>query len=115
MDIGWWHEWLLEDPAVRLPFTLTTLGLALVLPLVGLAVYLWRLADRIVVERIFPPAGYRRIGNRPTISGDDAITCARGSRVLAVFLVLMALLLASQLWRFAVLMGPAISKSSRLD
>ena len=106
MDFSW-REWILEDPTFRLPFTLTALGVAFVLPLIGFAVYLWRMAGRIMVERIFPPAGYRMLGNRPAIRGDEAVTYARAGRAVAVFLVIMAVLAALLFWRLGVLLARA--------
>ena len=107
MNLEWFHEWLLEDPATRAPLTLTALGILLVLPLIGFAVYLWRMAARITVERRFPPLGYKVIGRTPSVTGDEAATYARLARWFAVFLVIMALLLVFQLWRFAVLIAPS--------
>ena len=102
--IGPVEEWLLEDPASRAPLALSVLGVLFVLPLVGFAAYLWRMAAAMKAERRFPPSGYRVVGNRPPVTGDDAVTYARLARVTAAVLVVMALLLAIQLWRFSSLL-----------
>ena len=100
------EEWLLASPATRVPMILTALGLLIVLPLTAFAVYMWRMAGRVTVERTFPPSGYRVVGKRPAITGDAAIGYARFARLLAVFMLVMALLLAFQLWRLAALLTP---------
>lgn len=100
------RDWLLDDPATRVPLTLTTLGVLLVLPLVGFAAYMWRMTTRAMAERAFPPSGYMVIGKKPPISGDEALRYARIVRVLALFLLAAAMLLVFQLWRFAVLLTP---------
>jgi hypothetical protein len=101
MDV--FRNWLLEDPGTRVPLTLTALGALLVLPLAGFAVYLWRLAARVVEGREFPPNGYRVVRQRPAITGDAAIGHARGIRAVAIFLVVAAAALVIVLWRLAVL------------
>jgi hypothetical protein len=101
MDV--FRNWVLEDPGTRVPLTLTTLGLLLVLPLVGFAVYLWRMAARAVEGREFPPKGYRVVPPVPSMSGEAAISRARGVRAIAIFLVVAAAALVIMLWRFAVL------------
>ena len=99
--------WLLEDPTVRLPLALTTLGVLFVLPLVGFAAYIWRMTTKVIAERTFPPSGYITVGSTPPITGDDAIRYARLARGLAFILIVAALVLVFQLWRFAVLLAPA--------
>jgi hypothetical protein len=104
MNMDWLGEWVLDDPASRVPLTLSVLGVLFVLPLVAFAAYLWRMAADVKAERRFPPSGYRVIGNRPPVTGDDAVTYARLARVTTVFFVVMAFLLVIQLWRFALLL-----------
>ena len=101
------EEWLLENPATRVPLILATLGVLIVLPLIAFAAYMWRMAARVTVERTFPPSGYKVIGKRSPITGDAAISYARFARMLAVFMFVMALLFAFQLWRLAVLLTPS--------
>lgn len=100
------RAWVLEEPTVRVPLTLTVLGALLVLPLVGVAAYLWRTAQKAIAERTFPPGGHRTLVSTPPITGDDAIRYARLARGLALILIGAALILAFQLWRFAVLLAP---------
>ena len=100
------EEWLLASPATRVPMILAALGLLIVLPLTAFAAYMWRMAGRVMIERTFPPGGYRVIGTRPAISGDASIRYARFARLIAVFMLVMALLLAFQLWRLSALLTP---------
>ena len=98
------RSWLLENPGARVPLTLATVAVLIVLPLVGFAAYVWRMAARAFAERTFPPDGYRIVGRTPAITGDDAIRYARVVRMLAIFLVVAAVILAVQLGRFAMLL-----------
>ena len=105
MNLDWFREWILDDPASRVPLTMTILGVLLVVPLFGCAAYLWRMAIRGIAERTFPPSGYRVIGKRPPITGDEALRSARVMRWLAMFLVFAAAMLVVQLWRLSVLLA----------
>ena len=107
MNLDWFREWILENPESRVPLTMTMLGVLFTLPLVGFAVYLWRMTTRVLAERTFPPSGYLVIGKSDTVTGDAAIRRARVLQWLAVFIVVMALLLVFQLWRLAVLLAPS--------
>jgi hypothetical protein len=101
----WLRDWLLDDPRVRVPLTLTALGVLLVLPLAGFAVYLWRMASRVMAERVFPPSGYTVLRRQPPITGDAAMTYARLGRFFALLILVAALVLVLQLWRLAVVIG----------
>ena len=103
--LEFFRAWVLEDPTVRVPLTLTTLGVLFVLPLVGFAAYMWRMTKKVIAERTFPPRGYMTVGSTPPITGDDAIKYARLARGLALILIVAALILAFQLWRLAVLLA----------
>lgn len=107
MNLDPFREWLLEDPGARVPLTLTTLGVLLVLPLVAVAVYLWRMAADVAENREFPPKGYRVLRPGHTVTGEAAISRARGIRAIAIFFVVAAAALVLMLWRFAVLLGEA--------
>ena len=107
-SVGWiefFRAWVMEDPPTRVPLTLTALGVLLVLPLVGFAAYMWRMATRVRVERVFPPSGYRVLRKTLPLTGDAAVSQARLLRALAVFLAVAAALLVFQLWRFAMVIG----------
>jgi hypothetical protein len=106
MNLDWLGEWVAEDPASRVPLTLTALGVLFVLPLIGFARYMWRMGADVRVESRFPPSGYRVIGKQPPVTGDAAATYARLARMMAVFLVIMAFVLVFQLWRLATLLTP---------
>ena len=97
------QDWVLEDPGTRVPLTLTILGVLLVLPLVGLAVYLWRMAARVVEGRMFPPEGYQAFRPRPAITGEAALNHARSIRAFAIFFVVAAIAVVIMLSRFAAL------------
>ena len=87
MDLAGFRAWILEDPATRVPLTLILLGVTLVLPLFGLAAYLWRIAARIDRHRL-PP---------------------RTVRLFAFFFAFAAVALIVMLWRFAAFLAPRIS------
>src|SRR5687767_15044078 len=108
MDLDSWREWLLENPATRVPLTLTALGVLLVLPLVGFSAYMWRMTTRVLAERTFPPSGYKVLYKRPPVTGDDTVRYARIGRALSVVLLVAALVLVFQLWRFSLLLMPRV-------
>ena len=91
-------EWVRADRAqrVRLMFLLLT---ALVAgPLLGLAVYLWSLGERIVRAREFPPSGLRVIRDTPVITGAKAVVRGRLLKVLAIACAVASIVLAGLLW-----------------
>ena len=100
------RQWVLEDPGTHVPLSLAVLGLLLVLPLVTFAVYMWRMTTRAMAERAFPPSGYTVLGRAAPTTGDAAIRSARLVRALAIFLLIAAVVLILQLWRFARLLSP---------
>ena len=102
------RNWILEDPATRVPPAFIVLGVLLVVPLFGFVAYIWRMTQRITAERRFPPSGYRVIGNKPPVTGDEALRSARILRALAMFLLAAAVMLVFQLWRFVMLLRTQI-------
>lgn len=91
-------EWVRADRAQRgrLMFLLLT---ALVAgPLLGLAVYLWSLGERIVRAREFPPSGLRVIRDTPVITGAKAVVRGRLLKVLAIACAVASIVLAGLLW-----------------
>jgi len=97
------RDWVVQDPGTRVPLTLTILGVMMVVPLVGFAVYLWRMAARVVEGREFPPKGYRVLRPGPVITGEAAMSHARGIRAVAIFFMVAAVALVIMLWRFGAL------------
>ena len=104
MNLDSLRAWLLEDSATRVPLTLTALGLLFLLPLVGLSIYLWRMAARVSESGEFPPKGYKVLRPGPTTTGDAALRHVRAIRLFAIFFVIAALALVFMLWRFALLL-----------
>jgi hypothetical protein len=107
-----WPEletWIHFDPGqsvARVRIVFLGAGLFLVAPLVGFAVWLWRLGTRALAEDRFPPPGVAIIGDAPDHTGDAARWRARLAQALAIFLVVAAATIAFLIWRLAyVLMG----------
>lgn len=93
------RDWLLADPASRVPLALAALGILFVLPLLGFSVYLWRMAALVITSREFPPRGYALVRTTQMITGDAAVAYGRGLRALVFILVALAFLVVIQLWR----------------
>jgi hypothetical protein len=86
MNLEGFRNWILEDPPTRVPLTLTVLGVLLVLPLLGISVYFWRIANR---------------DGHPMLP-------ARTVRGFAIFFIVAAVALVFMLWRFGALLAPRI-------
>lgn len=100
------REWILSEPgalAQRLNLVLLLLAAFLVVPLLGLAVYLWSLGGRVLEAREFPPPGLRVIRDTTVITGEGAISRGRLFKVLAFACGIASVALGLLLWRLALL------------
>ena len=101
------RNWLLEDPAARVPLALTVLGALLVLPLVIFSIYILRMGSRAIERGEFPPHGYRVIDPTTRLTGDRAVRQGRLIRVLGILLIGAAIAVVAILWRLGVVLGRA--------
>lgn len=98
----WLRGWILSDPAhtaSRANLIICLFAAAIVLLLVGMAVYVWRLGAKVSRQQRFPPPGVRVLYGTPVLSGPAAMTRGRVIQVVAVFLGLSAVVLAWFFWR----------------
>jgi hypothetical protein len=101
------REWLLSDPSqttTRARILLVGLAAALVLPTIAMAIYLWRLGNRIVNERRFPPDGVRMIRKVPIVRGKPALLRGRIFQACAAVIGMAAVVMALMLGRLAALL-----------
>jgi hypothetical protein len=80
-------------------------GIVLLLPLVGFAMYLWRLGTRIVREERFPPEGTKVIRDVVVIHGDAARWRGRLAQVLGIALGAAGVIMIVLLWRLLGLLA----------
>ena len=85
--------------AAQAPLVLMAVGALAVVPLLGLAVYLWRLGTRALRTAQFPPPGSATIRAASPLVGVAARRRARLAQAFAVLLGACALGLAVLLWR----------------
>jgi hypothetical protein len=94
-------NWLLSDSAPlipRLKRMLTVVATMGALPLVGFAVYLWGLGNRIIAARRFPLENQKVVRDTPILEGRSAVARGRILRVLAGFFGLSAIALCFLFW-----------------
>ena len=96
-------EWVKEDVYVRVRIVTALLMLLTTGPALGGAVYLWRLGQRVVRARQFPPPGLRVVRDTPLLAGERAVRRGRLLQALATTLGVAGLLLAFVLWRLVSL------------
>lgn len=98
------REWILSEPgavAQRANLILLVLAAFLLAPLLGLAVYLWSLGEKVLRTREFPPPGFRVIRDTPVITGESAVSRGRLLEALALACVVVSVSLGLLLWRLA--------------
>ena len=107
---GWYRgpleSWILEDrdrATGRATLVLGAAATLVILPLLALAIYLWRLGARVRAAGQFPPPGQAVIRDTPILRGDEAHRHGRGLRAIAIFIVAAAAALVVMFWRFAML------------
>ena len=89
------NDWVAENTQalVQHPGIVFLITFVLMLPLVGAAIYMYRLADRIVRAQRMPPPGQKVIKDTPVITGRKAVRQGRGLKVMASLMGLFGLLL----------------------
>ena len=85
--------------AAQAPLVVAAVGVLAVVPLLGLAVYLWRLGDRARLTGQFPPPGTATIRTAPPVVGLAARRRGGLAQAFAVLLGACAIALAVLLWR----------------
>ena len=98
------QAWLAADPA-RARMTLGAVFAALVLPLLGLAGYLWRWGGAIARAERFPPPGAEVVRDTPVRRGAAARRQGRLVQGFAAACALAAIALAALGWRLVALLG----------
>jgi hypothetical protein len=86
------------------PLVLAAVAVLAVVPLVGMAVYLWRLGARALLTAQFPPPGTTAVKPTPSLVGVAARRRARLAQAFSVLLGASAVALAVVLWRFSKLL-----------
>jgi len=98
------ERWITSDAAqVAARARTVMLGAALLLltPLGGIAIWLWRLGTRTLVEDRFPPPGVAAASGTLVLTGDAARRRARFAQALAILAVAAAAALALLFWRLS--------------
>ena len=96
------------DPAQareRLTSSFSLLTLAIVVPVLAFAGYLWWLGARIVRAERFPLPGLRVVRDTAVVEGADARRWGRVAQALAVTLTVVVAGLVFFLWRLLALLG----------
>jgi len=91
--------------AAQTPLVVAAVGVLAVVPLLGLAVYLWRLGDRVRLTGQFPPPGTADIRTAPPVVGLAVRRRAGLAQAFAVLLGACAIALAVLLWRLFELLA----------
>jgi hypothetical protein len=102
------NAWITRNPEQiysRLALVFAIVALAVAVPIMAFAGYLWRLGKRIIRSQRFPPPG--TFVARDTIVLRDAAARRRGRllQILAVFMVAAVLGFVAILWRLLSLLG----------
>jgi hypothetical protein len=87
--------------AAQAPLVVVAVGVLAVVPLLVLAVYLWRLGDRARLTGQFPPPGTATTWTAPPVVGLAARRRAGLAQGFAVLLGTCAIALAVLLWRLS--------------
>jgi hypothetical protein len=94
--------WLVDDaaagPAPNAGRLIGAVGLFVTLPIVGVAVLMWRMGRRTVVALRFPPPGARMPQDTPILTGEAAGRRGRLLQGLAVILAGMAAVMTVLIW-----------------
>jgi len=101
-------DWITRDPEQidsRLRLAFAVLAVAVVVPPLGVAAYLWRLGDRILRAERFPPPGLAVTTDTVVLRGRFARRRGRLMQLVAAIFVLAASAFAIILWWFVSLLG----------
>jgi hypothetical protein len=87
-------EWAREHlfQLAQQPTFLFLVAFVLMLPLVGAAVHVYRLAGRVVTSQRMPPPGQKVIKDTPIITGSKAVRQGRSMQVIAVLMAVIGIL-----------------------
>jgi hypothetical protein len=99
-------EWVRSDPALmrgRAQMLIAAAAAILLAPLLGFAIYIWRLGSRIIREQRFPPVGLAVVRDVRVVHGADAHARGRLLRMFALALCVMTALIALLVYRLATL------------
>ena len=99
-------NWVLSDPEstrTRAQLVIVVLAALVLAPVVGMAIYMWRLGAAILREDRFPPERSKLIRDVRVVRGDAARARGRVLRTSAGVLLGLAVLVAVVLWRLATL------------
>ena len=98
------NQWLSEnaDTLVRQPGIVFAVVFLAMLPLVGMAAYMFNQANRIIRAQRIPPPGQKVIKDTPVITGRKAVRQGRLLKVLTVFMGLFFMLVP--FWIVLILM-----------
>ena len=89
------NQWLNQNAEILIqqPGIIYSVLFIAMLPLTGGAVYMYRLADRIIRSQRMPPPGQKVIKDTPVITGRKAVRQGRGLKFLSTLMGLIGLLL----------------------
>jgi multisubunit Na+/H+ antiporter MnhB subunit len=99
------QSWLQREPRARLRLVMVVLVSMTSAPLLGFAVYFWRLGQRIRRADRYPPPGYRVTRDTPVVTGHAAQGRGQLVQFLAAVLAAAALILTALLWRLVSLVS----------
>ena len=91
--------WVQDNPERAFAWILPAIGVSVVLPVVGIAWYFWRLGARIVREGRFPPANMTWIRTMTVVRGPAARRQGRLLQICAVALLVTIVIFAGILVR----------------
>ena len=100
-EIGRWITQDREQAAFRARVVLGVVAGVVVAPLVGLAVYFYRLGSATVRSGRFPPPGAAMLYDTRIASGDHARLRGGALRAIGLALIAVAVGIAALLWRLA--------------
>ncbi len=104
------EAWVTADPESRIRVLFGVLTICTSGPVLGLSIYLWRLAQKTIRAGQYPPPGSRFTRDPPVATGESAQKLGRTFKVLAVGLGSTAVLLATLLWWLLFTLGPRIAE-----
>ena len=93
-------DWALADPA-RAQLVLLLLAVLLLAPLLAFSAYLWRLGQRVLRAREYPPPGLRVIRDSVVLKEEKAASRGRLLKALAGGFAIAAVVLGVLFWRLA--------------
>jgi hypothetical protein len=99
-------EWVTSDPSQtrwRAQMLVAIIGVIVGAPLIGLAIYVWRLGTRTIREERFPPEGLVVIRDMLVVRGGEARSRGRLFQAFGMAFFVIAGLVVLILWRLATL------------